>query len=282
MPQGHESAGPAVLERVIAPSSGWVAIDWKELYQSRELFDTLIMRDIRIRYKQTVFGVAWAILQPVATMTIFTVVFGNFREVRPDTAPYPLFVLAGLIPWTFFNAAVSGAGTSLLGQTQLLTKIYFPRLYVPASTVGAYLVDMAIGLALFFVLMPFYGGSLSLNIIALPLVILLVFAAAFGLGLVFASMTIMFRDLRFIIPFLMQLMMFISPLFYESSKLPTKVQRLVALNPVTGIITTFRWCLMGEPLDVAALLLSIVVTLLVLVFGLFFFRKTERYFADLL
>ncbi len=273
---------PALFERTIKPSTGWIAIDWKELYQSRELFDTLIMRDIRIRYKQTIFGVAWAILQPLATMLVMTLIFGNLAGVKPDGVPYPLFVFAGLVPWTFFANAVSSAGTSLLGQQQLLTKIYFPRLYVPASTVGAFLVDMAIGLALAFCLMPFFHYPFSINMIFLPFVVLLTFAAAFGLGLVLASMTILYRDLRFIIPFGMQLMMFASPLFYRPAMLSPTIQLLVAINPLTGIITTFRWAILGLPLDVPALLISVVVTILVLVFGLFFFRKTERFFADLL
>ena len=273
---------PGSIERVIKPTQGWVAIDWKELYHSHELFDTLILRDIRIRYKQTVFGVAWAILQPLASMVVLTMVFGNIPGAKPDGVPYALFLFAGLIPWSFFSSAVVSAGNSLLGQQGLLTKIYFPRLYVPASTAGASLVDMAIGLGLFGVLMPFYHYPPSINLIFLPLLVLLTFAASLGLGLVFASMTIMFRDLRFIIPFLMSLLMFASPLFFRPQMLSPKVQYLVALNPISGIISAFRWSILGLPLDVPALLISIVVTVVVLTFGLFFFRKTERFFADLL
>ena len=277
-----EAADPASIERTIKPSQGWIAIDWKELYQSRELFDTLIMRDIRIRYKQTIFGVAWAVLQPLANMVVMSFVFGNFPGVKPDGVPYALFLFAGLVPWTFFSNAVSSAGTSLMGQQQLLTKIYFPRLFVPASTIGAYLVDMAIGLVLAFVLMPFFHFTPSINVIFLPFVVLLTFAAAFGLGLIMASATIMYRDLRFIIPFLMQIMMFASPLFWRPTILSRPIQLIVAVNPLTGIINAFRWCILGMPLDVPTLLISIVVTSFLLVFGLFFFRKTERFFADLL
>ena len=271
-----------MVERIIQPSKGWIAIDWKELFQSRELFDTLIMRDIKIRYKQTVFGVLWAVLQPLAQMLVFSLVFGHFSGVTPNNVPYKLFVFTGLVPWTFFSNAVASAGTSLLGQQQLLTKIYFPRLYVPASTVGAYLVDMAIGLVLAFILMPFFHYSPSINVIFLPLVVLMTFAAAFGLGLIFASMTVVFRDLRFIIPFLMSLMMFASPLFFQPTLLSRPIQLLVAVNPVTGIINAFRWSILGLPLDIPSLLISIVATIGVLIFGLFFFRKTEKFFADLL
>ena len=269
-------------ERIIQASEGWIGIDWKELYQCRELFDTLIVRDIKIRYKQTVFGVAWAILQPLATMIVFNVIFIRIPGVKPDDVPYPLFLFAGLVAWTFFTSAVTTAGTSLLAQQGLLTKIYFPRLYVPASTVGAYLIDMAIGLGLFMILMPYYHYYPSINIIFLPFIILLIFCAALGQGLVLASLTILFRDLRFVIPFIMQLMMFASPLFYQTKILPRSVQLMVAMNPLTGIINAFRWSILGLPLDWASLLISIIVTTFVLVFGLFFFRKTERYLADLL
>ena len=273
---------PSSVERVIKPTQGWIGIDWKELYHSHELFDTLVLRDIRIRYKQTVFGVLWAILQPLASIIIFTMIFGNIPGAVPEGVPYPLFVFAGMIPWSFFSSAAGSAGMSLLGQQALLTKIYFPRLYVPASSAGANLVDMGVGLGLFAVMMPFYGYSPSFNLIFLPFLILLTFGAAFGLGLVFASMTIMFRDLRFIIPFFMSLLMFASPLFFRPAMMTSKVQWLITVNPISGIITAFRWSILGLPLDVPALLISIVVTILVVIFGLFFFRKTERYFADLL
>ena len=278
-----EPAASAQLERVVKPTSGWVPIDWKELYHSRELFDTLILRDIKIRYKQTVFGIAWAVVQPLVNMMLFTVIFGNFAGVKPEGVPYPLFLLAGTVPWTFFTNAVTSSGTSLFGQQQLLTKIYFPRLYVPASAVGGYLIDMGIGFGLFAFLFPIFGYAPSINLIFLPFVIFLTFCASFGLGLVMASMTILFRDLRFIIPFFMQMMMFASPIFYDpKAVLSDKVRLLIALNPISGIITTFRWSILGMPLDVPALLLSIIVTTVVLIFGLFFFRKTEKFFADLL
>lgn len=277
-----DSNDPSLIVRTIKPSRGWISIDWHELYHSRELFDTLIMRDIKIRYKQTVLGIFWAILQPLATMLVLSLVFGNFAGAAPEGIPYPLFVFAGLVPWTFFSNSVGGAGISLLSQQHMLTKIYFPRLYVPAAIVGANLVDMAIGLGLFGILMPFYHYVPSLNLMFLPFVILLTFAAAFGLGLILASVTILYRDLRFVIPFMLQLMMFASPLILQPSMLSRPVRLLVAINPVSGIITTYRWCILGLPLDVPALLISIVVTSLVLTFGLFFFRKSERFFADIL
>lgn len=274
---------PVLVERTIRPSRGWIGIDWKELLASRELFDTLILRDIKIRYKQTVFGVAWAIVQPLINMILFTLIFRRISGVENSEVPYPLFLLAGTVPWTFFSNAVASSGTSLFGQQQLLTKIYFPRLYVPASTVGGYLIDMGIGFGLFVFLFPLFHYSPSANLIFLPLVVLLTFCAAFGLGLIMASMTLLFRDLRFVIPFFMQMMMFASPLFYDpKAVMSPRIRMLVSLNPISGIITTYRWCILGMPLDAPALALSVAVTVVVLVFGLFFFRKTEKFFADLL
>ena len=273
---------PALVERTIAPSQGWIAIDWAEIFHSRDLLITLVMRDIRVRYKQTVLGVGWAVLQPLASMIVFTLVFSNFPGVKTPGIPYPLFLLAGLIPWTFFMNAVTGAGTSLMAQQHLITKIYFPRVYVPASTIGTHLVDMGVGLLLFGLLMPYYHYYPSANLIFLPLVILLTFVAACGLGLIFASVTILYRDLRFVIPYFMSLMMYASPVFYPPSLMPRKIQLLIAANPVTGILTAYRWCILGMPLDVPALLISVLVTIVVLIFGLFFFRRTERFIADLI
>lgn len=259
-----------------------MAIDWQEIVQARDLFVTLVMRDIKIRYKQTVLGVAWAVLQPLAGMIVLTLIFSNFEGVKPAGVPYPLFLLAGLIPWNFFNSAVTSAGTSLLAQQGLITKIYFPRLYVPASTVGTFLVDMGVGLGLFAVLLPIYRFTPSINLIFLPLVILLAFASAFGLGLIFASVTVLYRDLRFVIPFMMSLLMYASPVFYQPAILSPRVQLIVGANPVTGIVTAFRWCILGLPLDIQAVAISTIISVLVMVVGLYSFRHTERFLADLI
>ena len=241
-----------------------------------------IARDIKIRYKQTVLGIAWAVLQPIMAMIVFTALFRNFPGIRPEGVPFELFVFAGQVPWTFFTNAVSSGGTSLLSSQHLLTKIYFPRLYIPASNVGAYLVDLAIGLMLFSLLMPYFHYAPSWHLIFLPLVILLNFFAALGIGLGLASLTILFRDLRFIIPFGMQVLMFASPIFYSPTILSERLRFLVSFNPMTGIISAYRWSILGMELDVRALLISTAVTAVVFVFSLFFFRRTERFFADLL
>ena len=273
---------PAQVERVIKPSRGWIAVDWTELFQARDLFDTLVMRDIRIRYKQTVLGFGWAVLQPLGSMLVLTMVFSNFEGVKPAGVPYPLFLLAGLIPWTFFSSSVTNAGLSLMTQQQLISKVYFPRLFVPAATIGAYLVDMVIGLILMGLVMVFYQTPPSINLIFLPFVLILTFASAMGLGLIFASVTVLYRDLRFIIPYIMQLMMYASPIFYQPSILSRRTQLIVSVNPITGLVTTFRWCILGLPLDVVSLVISLVATFAVLLFGLLFFRRTERYIVDLL
>ena len=187
-----------------------------------------------------------------------------------------------MVPWTFFSTAVSSASISLISQQQLLTKIYFPRIYLPAANAGAYMIDMGVGLIIFFFLMPIYHYTPSVNVIFLPFAIILSFAAVLGCGLTLASMTILYRDLRFIVPFLLQMVMFASPIIYQSSMLSRSVQLIVAVNPMTGIISMFRWCILGLPLDPVSLAISVISTIVILIFGLFFFRKSERFFADLL
>jgi lipopolysaccharide transport system permease protein len=268
-------------ETVIRPSRGWIAVDWAELIHSHELFYTLVLRDIKIRYKQTVLGVAWAVIQPVFTMIVFTVIFGGMVKVQTDGVPYPLFALAALVPWTFFTNAVSGAGLSLITQQHLLTKIYFPRLYVPAATVGGFLVDLAIGLALFALLLPYYGFLPGWGLLAMPLIVGMTFLAALGLGLTLAAATVMYRDLRFVIPFALQTLMYVTPVIYKANVLPRPLQLAASLNPMFGIINAYRASALGMEWDPPTLAISAASTAVLLVFGLFFFRKTERLFADI-
>lgn len=278
---GKES-GAASFETVIRPRPGWIAVNWGELLQSHELFQTLILRDLKIRYKQTVLGVAWAVIQPVFTMIVFSIIFGRMVGITTGDVPYPLFVFAALVPWTFYSNAVTGAGLSLLTHQNLLTKIYFPRLYVPAATVGGFLVDMAIGLALFVFLMPFYHYGPTWSLLALPLVILLAFAATLGIGLTLAAATILYRDLRFVIPFVLQIQMYLSGVIVPLDKLlPRHYQYAAALNPMYGIINAFRSSILGLSWDFGTLAVSLISTVALLGYGLFFFRKTERLIADI-
>jgi lipopolysaccharide transport system permease protein len=275
-------SGPGSVVTVIRPRSGWIAINWAELIHSHELFITLVGRDLAIRYKQTVLGIAWAVLQPLATMIVFSMVFGRALGIKAGDIPYPVFVLSGQVPWMFFSLAVGTGSVSLLQHQNLLTKIYFPRIYVPAATVGSTLVDMGIGLCLLLLLMPLYGLLPGWGILALPFLVLIAFAAGLGFSLALSAATILYRDLRFVIPFALQLGMFISPVFYKmDDRLSRPLQLVAALNPMYGIINGFRSSFLKEPWDLATLAISTASTMVVLLFGLFFFRKTERLMSDL-
>jgi lipopolysaccharide transport system permease protein len=283
---GHPTpkADPAddLVETVIQARPGWIGVNWQELIHSHELFYTLISRDLMVRYKQTVLGVAWAVIQPVLTMIVFTVIFGMLLKIKPpNNVPYALFAYAALVPWTFFANAVTGASLSLLNNQNLLTKIYFPRLYVPAAVVGGFLVDMAIGLGLFAFLMPFYHVWPSWNLLALPLVIVLTFAATLGVGLILAALTLLYRDLRFVVPFVLQILIYLSGVQMPMDSLPRWLQLAASLNPMYGIINAFRSSILGMNWDLGTLAVSILSTVGLLTFGLFFFRRTERLIADI-
>lgn len=269
------------IETVIRPRTGWIAINWRELWEARELLFFMIWRDVTVRYKQTVLGVAWAVLQPVFSMLVFTVIFGNLAKLPSDGMPYPIFVYAGLLPWMFFSAAVTNASGSLLNNQALLTKIYLPRLFVPATAVGGGLVDLGVSFGVFAVLMVVYQVPLGWSILALPLLVLLTVVAATGLGLVLASVTVTYRDFRYVVPFLIQAGLYVSPVIYPISLVPEKWRWVLALNPMSGIIDGFRSSLLGKAWDWQALGVSSLTAIVLLVYGLFYFRKTERRFADI-
>jgi lipopolysaccharide transport system permease protein len=269
-----------LVETVIQAKPGWIAINWHELIQSHELFHTLVSRDLMVRYKQSVLGVAWAVIQPVLTMVVFTVIFGRYVGIK-TVVPYPLWAYAGLVFWTFFANSTTGASLSLLNQQNLLTKIYFPRLYVPAAVIGSFLVDLAIGLSLFVILMPFYQFWPTWNLLALPLVILLTCAATLGIGLTLAAMTLLYRDLRFVVPFALQIMIFLSGVIVPMDQARWQIRYTAALNPMFGITSASRSSILGMPWDFGPLGVSVLSTAALLVFGLFFFRKTERLIADI-
>lgn len=279
--ESEDESGLGSIETVIRPSQGWIAVNWSEIFHSRELFYTFVSRDVRIRYKQTVLGVAWAVIQPLFTMIVFSVIFGRLVGIQTDGVPYPLFAFAALVPWTFFSNSVGGAGLSLLTQQNLLTKIYFPRLFVPAATIGGFLVDLGIGLGLFAILLPIYGYWPGWGLMALPFVVALTFVAALGIGLILAAATVLYRDLRFVIPFALQILMYISPVIYKADQLPRPIQYVAALNPMFGIINAYRSSILGMPWDLGSLAASTASALGLLAFGLFFFRKTERLIADI-
>ena len=270
----------AQSETVIRPRPGWIAIDWHELWESRELLAFLIWRDISVRYKQTVLGLAWAILQPVFTMAVFTVIFGNLAKMPSQGVPYSLFVYAGLLPWTFLSTAVAGASQSLVSQQALLTKIYLPRLFVPAASVGGGIVDLGVSFGVFVILMAYYGVMPGWGVLAVPLLVLLTLVASLGVGLALAALTVTYRDFRYVIPFMIQAWMYLSPVIYPVSLVPPRWQLVLAINPMVGIIDGFRSAFFGVPWNLPALAVSTVCACASLVFGLFYFRKTERRFAD--
>ncbi len=265
---------------MIQPRPGWIAIDWRELWESREILAFLVLRDVKVRYKQTVLGVLWAALQPLFTMVIFTVIFGRFAKIPSEGFPYAIFVFAGLLPWTFFANAVTQASQSLVNQQSLLTKIYLPRLFVPGAAVGGGLIDLAVSGVVFLGIMLFYGVAPGWGFLAVPLLVLATTASALGVGLSLAALTVTYRDFRYVVPFLIQSWMYVSPVIYPVSVVPERWQWALALNPMAGMIDAFRSALLGLPWNLTTLAVSSVSGTAFLVFGLFYFRKTERRFAD--
>ena len=274
-PHDHE-----VRRLVIRPRSGWIAIDWRELWESRELLYFLVLRDVKVRYKQTVLGVAWAVLQPLFTMLIFTLIFGRFAKIPSDGVPYALFVFAGLLPWTFFSNNISQASMSLMNQQTLLTKIYLPRLFIPSSSIGSGLIDLLVSFGVFAMLMIYYRVGLGPGVLVVPFLVLMTAAASLGIGLWLAALIVTYRDFRYVVPFLVQSWMYLSPVIYPVSMVPAKWQPLLALNPMAGIIDGFRSALLGLPWNYTTIGISSVSSLALLAFGLGYFRKTERNFAD--
>jgi lipopolysaccharide transport system permease protein len=282
----HGDAGlrgaPATADvLVIEPQPGWRSIDFGELWRYRELLYFLIWRDIKVRYKQTVIGAAWAILQPLCQMVIFSVIFGAFARIPSEGFPYPIFVYAGLLPWTFFANAVAQSSVSLVNQSQLLTKVYFPRLFIPSASIGVGLVDFGLSFCVYICLMLGYGHMPGVSVVLLPLLLLLTMMTALGVGVFLASVTVAYRDFRLVVPFMVQIWMYLSPVVYAVTLVPEKYRWIMAFNPMTGIIGGFRSVLLNQPVDWNALGISAVVASLVLLLGVSNFRRTERRFADI-
>jgi len=265
---------------LIRPRPGWIAINWRELWESRELLYFLVLRDIKVRYKQTVLGVAWAVLQPVMSMLVFTVIFGRLAKMPSEGFPYAIFVYTGLLPWTFFSTAVATSSQSLLNQQALLTKIYLPRLFVPSAAMGSGIVDFAVSFVFFGCLMVYYGVPPGWGLLAVPALVALTIVASLGVGLALSAVTVTYRDFRYVTPFLIQVWMYLSPVIYPVSIVPAEWQWLLALNPMVGIIDAFRAALLGRPWNLTALGISALSSFALLVYGLFYFRRTERRFAD--
>lgn len=268
--------------RVIRPQSGWIPLDLGELWQFRELLFFLVWRDVKVRYKQTVLGAAWAILQPLLSTAIFTIVFGRLARMPSDGAPYPLFIFTALLPWTFFANAIASSANSLVGNANLISKVYFPRLLSPISSVGVGLVDLAVASLVMAGLFTLYGVAPTPSALLAPLFLLLIVINAIGVGALLSALTVSYRDFRYVIPFLVQLWMYASPVVYPVSLIPEKYRLLAALNPMAGLLDGFRRALLGQSIrwDLAGV--STTVTLLVLLLGLLYFRRVERRFVDVI
>jgi lipopolysaccharide transport system permease protein len=257
---------------------------WRDLWAYRDLLFFLSWRDILVRYKQTVIGIAWALLRPLLTMVVFTFVFGRIANLPSDGVPYPLLVFAAMLPWYFFSGAFTEAGNSLLTNSNMISKVYFPRLIVPASTIAVSLVDLAISFAVMLCLMGWYGMWPTARFLALPFLVMFAAAAALGLGLWCAALNVRFRDFRYIVPFVTQIGLYVSPVGFSSAVVPEKWRLLYYLNPMVSVIDGFRWSLLGSNVSFYApgVAMSVVLVALLLASGVWYFRKTENTFADVI
>jgi lipopolysaccharide transport system permease protein len=266
---------------IIKPSEGWVSLKLGELWEYRELLYFLTWRDIKVRYKQTVLGATWAIIQPVFTMVVFSLFFGRLAGIPSDEIPYPIFSYAALVPWTFFANGLSQSATSLVGSANLIKKVYFPRLVVPISAVISGGVDFALAFVVLLGMMLFYDIVPTAAVVWLPLLLLLALVTALGVGLWLTAMNVQFRDVRYTVPFLVQAWMFATPIAYPSSLLDEPWRTLYGVNPMAGVVEGFRWALLGtETAPGPIILVSALVALVLLVSGAFYFRRMEKTFAD--
>ena len=266
---------------VLQPTGRWAALDLRGLWAHRELLYFLTWRDVKVRYKQTVLGATWAVIQPLFTMLIFTLLFGTMAKMPSEGIPYPIFAYAGLLPWTFFSNALGASGNSLISNANLITKVYFPRIIIPCAAAAANLVDFAIAFVILFVLMGYYGVVPTASILLLPLLMLLTTLLALGVGMWMSALNVKYRDIRYALPFLIQLWMFASPIIYPASLMPRQWRWALNLNPLTGIIEGYRSALLRRPVDWHSLGLSTVLVLAIYVFAAFHFRAMEKEFADI-
>jgi lipopolysaccharide transport system permease protein len=276
----HPPNPEADFDLIIEPSRGWVSLQLRDIWEFRELLYFLVWRDVKVRYKQTVLGAAWAILQPLFTMVVFSFFFGRLAKVPSDGLPYPVFSFAALVPWGFFSNGLIAAANSLVGSAHLIKKVYFPRLIVPIAAVLSGAVDFVLAFVVLLAMMAWFHLWPTLNIILLPAFVLLAFIASLGVGLWLSAMNVQFRDVRHTVNFLVQAWLFCTPIAYPSSLLPEPWRSLYGLNPMAGVVEGFRWALLGAPAPGAIIWVSVLASLGLLISGAFYFRRTERIFAD--
>jgi lipopolysaccharide transport system permease protein len=279
---------PATAERPaitrIRPHRAWVALEWRELWSYRELGYFLVWRDLKVRYKQTVFGALWAIIQPFMLMVVFSLFLGRISGIAPTGIPYPLFAFSGLVPWMLFSGSIVGSSNSLVGASNLIQKVYFPRLLLPVSAIGSGLADFLIAMVVLGLMMLYFGVMPSLAVLWLLPLTALSLATALAVGIWLAALNVRYRDIRYAVPFLIQLWLFASPVAYSSDLVPEKWRALYELNPMAGVLEGFRWALLGQgtPPPIGSLALSTVATFIILAIGLAYFRRVERTFADII
>ncbi len=265
----------------IEPIHGWANLKLKELWEYRELLYFLVWRDVKVRYKQAALGAAWAILQPLLTMLIFSVIFGMFAKVPSDGTPYPLFAFVALVPWNFFATSMTQSSNSVVGSSNLITKVYFPRLAIPLASVLAGLVDFALAFVVLLGMMVYYKRVPTIHVYWLPFFLLLELCAAVGVGFWLSAMNVKYRDVRYVVPFLVQFWMYASPIIYPSSMIPARFRTLYALNPLVGVVDGFRWALLGTKTAPGPMLIaSSAATITFLIGGALYFRRMEAQFAD--
>jgi lipopolysaccharide transport system permease protein len=267
----------------ITPSLGWRSVNVRELWEYRELLYILAWRDVKVRYRQTLLGIGWVLAQPIMTVLIFTVLFHRVAKIQPDVdAPYAVFVMAALVPWSLFASGVVSSGNSLIGSAHLISKVYFPRMIVPASSVLGGLIDSAVTVGTVIVMMTVYGKTPAWSIVLIPLPILISISLTLGLGMWFSALNVEYRDVRIVIPILIQFWLYATPVVYPLGALPSSVRMIARLNPMTPIVNFFRNALLGGTLDWTALSYAAACSAVLLVSGAFYFRRTERQFADVL
>jgi lipopolysaccharide transport system permease protein len=267
----------------IESTNSWTDLKLNELWEFRELLYFLIWRDVKVRYKQTVLGAGWAVLQPFITMVIFTVIFGNLAKIPSDGLPYPIFAYTALLPWTYFSQALNRTGASLVSNAGVIKKVYFPRLITPIAAAVSPMVDFAIAFGILVGMLAWFGIVPGMAILALPLFLLLALITALAVGLFASALNVRYRDVGYLIPFLTQIWMFLSPVLYPVSLVPEKWRFLYGLNPMAGVIEGFRWALLGsENPDFSVISVSSAAILLLLILGIFYFKRVERFFADVI
>ena len=271
----------AVSTIIIEPTRSWLSLKLRDIWQYRELLYFLTWRDVKVRYKQTVIGFLWAIIQPFLKMVVFSVIFGGLVKMDSEGFPYPIFLYAGLLPWQFFASSVSRSGESIVASANLIKKVYFPRLIIPIASVGACLVDFAISFIILIILMLYYNVVPTLSMfIVLPLILATIFTAL-GVGMLISALNVAYRDFRYIVPFFVQIWMFLTPVIYSTGIIPENWRWLILLNPMAGIVDAYRSAILGKPFEWGSLGISMGIAVVIFLCGLIYFRKTERYFADI-